>query len=72
MLIVKPLGVHSREETVVVFVYEVEVDVVVFQYIRNLPSLSYSAEVSATTLSSSSRELNKVMGISIIKRPFGE
>jgi hypothetical protein len=40
LLMVKPLGVHSREETVVVFVYEVEVEVVVFQYMRNLPSLS--------------------------------
>ena len=34
LLMTKPAGVHSREDTVVVAVKEVEVEVVVFQYIR--------------------------------------
>ena len=37
---VKPLGVHAKEETVVVAVKVVEVEVVVIQYKRNLPSRS--------------------------------
>ena len=37
---VKPLGVHANDDTVVVAVKVVEVEVVVIQYKRNLPSRS--------------------------------
>ena len=50
---VKPLGVHAREETVVVAVKVVEVEVVVIQYKRNLPSRSMGWSSSFWVLSKS-------------------
>ena len=50
---VKPLGVHAREETVVVAVKVVEVEVVVIQYKRNLPSRSLGWSSSFWVLSKS-------------------
>ena len=49
----KPLGVHAREETVVVAVKVVEVEVVVIQYKRNLPSRSMGWSSSFWVLSKS-------------------
>ena len=46
---VNPLGVQAKEEMVVVAVYVVEVDVVVIQYIKNLPSLACSPLVPSTS-----------------------
>ena len=46
---VNPLGVQAKEEMVVVAVYVVEVDVVVIQYIKNLPSLACSSFVPSTS-----------------------
>ena len=46
---VNPLGVQAKEEMVVVAVYVVEVDVVVIQYIKNLPSLACSSLVPSTS-----------------------
>ena len=46
---VNPLGVQAKEEMVVVAVYVVEVDVVVIQYIKNLPSLACSSFVLSTS-----------------------
>ena len=50
---VKPLGVHAKEETVVVAVKVVEVEVVVIQYKRNLPSRSMGWSSSFWVLSKS-------------------
>ena len=50
---VKPLGVHAKEETVVVAVKVVEVEVVVIQYKRNLPSRSLGWSSSFRVLSKS-------------------
>merc|ERR1711928_329121 len=48
LLMVNPLGVQAKE-VVVVAVYVVEVDVVVIQYIKNLPSLACSSLVPSTS-----------------------
>merc|ERR1719273_1112404 len=53
LLMTKPLGVHAREETVVVAVKVVEVEVVVIQYKRNLPSRSLGWSSSFRVLSKS-------------------